>query len=136
MSVSGGGPVITSPPAGQDGRWNATLPAAPASIGGVGVNISVVDGTTGASIVLADVLFGDVVWCSGQSNLSGGNTPVAYAFNATAEIAASAAYPWVRVFTVGTYDGGSPVPLPQLSQVDLTPFECVHLQRSLLRPLD
>lgn len=117
VSVSGGGPVIASLPAGPDGRWNATLPAAPASVGGVGVNISIVDGTSGATTVLSDVLYGDVVWCSGQSNLSGGNTPVAYAFNASAEIAAAALYPWVRVFTVGTYDGGSPVPLPQLSQV-------------------
>jgi len=44
----------------------------------------------------------------------GSNPPVAYAFNASAEIAAAALYPLVRVFTVGTYDGGSPVPLPQL----------------------
>ena len=117
VSVSGGGPVVVSAPAGPDGRWNASLPASPASIGGVGVNITVAASDGGATAVLSDVLFGDVVWCSGQSNLSGGNTPVAYAFNATAEIAASAAYPWVRVFTVGTYDGGSPLPLPELSQV-------------------
>ena len=118
VSVSiGAGPTVRSAPAGPDGRWNVTLPAQPASIGGLGVNITVVDDTSGAQTVLLDVLFGDVVWCSGQSNMSGGNTPVAYAFNATEEIAASAAYTWVRVFAVGTYDGGSPLPLPQLSQV-------------------
>jgi hypothetical protein len=115
ISVAGGGPSVTSPPAGADGRWNASLPPAPIST--VGTNITFLDGASGATVTLVDVLWGDVVWCSGQSNLSGGNTPVAYAFNATEEIAAAADYPWVRVFTVGTYDGGSPAPLPQLSQV-------------------
>lgn len=78
------------------------------------MNITVIDETSGAVSVLEDVLFGDVVWCSGQSNMSGGNTPVAYAYNATEEIAASADYPWVRVFTVGTQSQGSPVPLAAL----------------------
>jgi hypothetical protein len=39
---------------------------------------------------------------------------VSYAYNATAEIAASALFPWVRVFSVGTASPGSTVPLPQL----------------------
>lgn len=50
---------VTSAPAGTDGRWNATLPATPASSGGVGVNITIFD-DSGAFTVLTDVLFGDV----------------------------------------------------------------------------
>lgn len=112
---------VTSAPAGADGRWNATLPASPASSSGIGVNITAVD-AAGAQQALINVLFGDVIWCSGQSNMSGGNTPVSYAYNATAEIAASAGYPWVRVFTVGTRSQGSPTPLDELQFAPYIPW--------------
>ena len=62
-------------------------------------NISVTDGWNSA--LLSGVLSGEVHWCSGQSNLSGGNTPVGYAFNGSSEILASKQYPWIRIFQVG-----------------------------------
>ena len=96
--------------AGADGSWNFTLPPNPA---GTGYNISIQDVASGKVQLLEDVAFGEVMWCSGQSNLSGGNTPVAYAFNATEEIAASSNYPWIRLFTVGL-PPGSPTPLAEL----------------------
>ena len=53
--------------AAGDGKWLVTLDPRPASpLKGPGETISVTDGTD--SIVLEDVLFGDVWVCSGQSN--------------------------------------------------------------------
>ena len=51
---------VTSAPAGADGKWNVTLPPSPASVGGVGVSLCVTDNTSGAQVVVVDVLFGDV----------------------------------------------------------------------------
>jgi sialate O-acetylesterase len=106
------GATTTSAPAGPDGRWVVTLPPTAAGTGHV-VNITSL-ASGGAGVSLVDVAFGEVVWCSGQSNLSGGNTPVSYAYNATAEIAAASLFPWVRVFAVGTASNGAAAPLPQL----------------------
>lgn len=122
VTVTFNGVNYTSAPAGADGRWLVMLPAMPATASGEpGYNISVVD-ASGSTAWLNRTLFGDVYWCSGQSNLSGGNTPVSYAYNASAEIAAAALYTWVRVFTVGTYGSGSPVPLPQLGYSPRIPW--------------
>lgn len=56
-----------------------------------------------------------------QSNLSGGNTPLSYAFNATEEVAAAANYPWIRLFTVGTPPGAD-APLQQLAEGPRIPW--------------
>jgi sialate O-acetylesterase len=117
--VSFAGANTTSAPTGTDGRWSVALPPTAA---GEGFTITTIDVGSGKSAVLLNVAFGDVVWCSGQSNLSGHNTPVRYAFNATAEIAAAAAYPWVRVFAVGVASQGSPAPLPQLGYDPYIPW--------------
>ena len=110
----------TSAPAGADGRWSVSLPPTAAGTGHV---INVTDlGGSGATIALVDVAFGEVFWCSGQSNLSGGNTPVSYAYNATAEIAAASLFPWVRVFAVGTASHGAAAPLPQLGFAPYIPW--------------
>jgi hypothetical protein len=53
--------------------------------------------------------------------MSGGNTPLAYAYNSTEEIAASANYPWVRLFTVGT-PPGSDTPLASLAHPPAIPW--------------
>ena len=53
--------------------------------------------------------------------MSGGNTPLAYAYNATEEIAAAGNYPWVRLFTVGTPPGASS-PLADLAQPPHLPW--------------
>ena len=93
------------------GRWEVTLPATAA---GGGHRITISDTASGVHLLLDDVSFGDVIWCTGQSNMNGGNTPVAVAFNASAEILASAGYPWVRVFAVDDADSGRTAPLDWL----------------------
>jgi sialate O-acetylesterase len=82
-------------------------------------NISVKDSWT--SVVLSGILSGEVHWCSGQSNLSGGNTPVGYAFNGTAEILASQNYPWIRLFQVG-FPPSSDKPLDLLENAPRIPW--------------
>ena len=68
------GTNYTSPPAGSDGRWQAALPAMPATGPGAGgANLTVASGAGGVA-VLTDVLFGDVLWCSGQSNMAASTT--------------------------------------------------------------
>jgi sialate O-acetylesterase len=92
-------PVISAP-AGPDGAWRVMLPPQPA--GGLPHGFSLLLSENGGerrSLSLTGILFGDVYWCGGQSNMAGSSTPVSYALDATQEIAASAAYPFIRVFT-------------------------------------
>jgi len=95
--------------AATDGSWNVFLDATAA---GGPYKISVTS-SRGESAVLEDVLFGDVWVCGGQSNMQ---FTVASAFNATAEIAAAANYPNIRVYTVGQKTT-SPTPLKELQTV-------------------
>lgn len=118
VHVEFAGAAYESLPAGADGRWSVTLPPTPA---GGPYNISATD-AGGKLAVLIGVLFGDVVWCSGQSNLSGGNTPVLYAFNGSEEVARASQFPWVRVFSVGTASRGSPIPLAALDHPPAIPW--------------
>ncbi len=53
--------------------------------------------TAGGAITLTNILFGDVILCSGQSNMQ---FTVSQAFNASTEIADSVNYPNLRVFSV------------------------------------
>jgi sialate O-acetylesterase len=96
---------------GADGVFRQALPATGA--GGpytIGVSAS-----TGESTVLSDVLFGDVFFCSGQSNMQ---FTLSQAVNASAEIAAANGYPGIRVMSVG--DGStSYTPLSQLASLQL-----------------
>lgn len=90
-----GAPPPARATAGADGVWRAALPALPATAAPFNVTFSS-DGA--ADVVLTDVLVGDVVLCSGQSNLQ---LSLQMALNATAEIAATDAFgPMVRVFYV------------------------------------
>jgi sialate O-acetylesterase len=110
------GATRTASPDAATGVWVARFPGVPK--GGpytVNVTSTLGSGAPGPSASLADVFFGLVLFASGQSNLSGGNTPLSYVFNATQEIAESALYPWVRVFSVGTTGNGSDAPLPFLA---------------------
>jgi sialate O-acetylesterase len=75
---------------GKDGAWIVTLPSTPAG----GPYELKVDGKN--SIVLSNVLVGDVYICSGQSNME---FVLKNANNAAQEIAAST-YPNIRLFTV------------------------------------
>lgn len=79
---------------GGDGSFYVGLP--PIERGGpytVQVNSS-----TGESVSLSNVLFGDVWLCGGQSNMQ---MTVNGAFNASIEIPKAENYPQIRVFTVG-----------------------------------
>ena len=58
------------------------------------------------TIVLHDVLFGDVWVCSGQSNMQ---MTVGMAFNATQEIANAGNFPKIRVFTAALVESLTPV---------------------------
>ena len=78
--------------ADSSGNWTATLTAHPAS---VSVMVEVNDGHT--SLRLENVAFGDVFFCSGQSNMQ---MPLDYSFGSAAEIAGSSAFPNVRLFSV------------------------------------
>lgn len=57
--------VVTTAQAGADGRWTATLPAQAAG-GPYTLTASADDGT---AQTLSDILIGDVLLCSGQSNM-------------------------------------------------------------------
>lgn len=118
------GSAVTATVAGQaraaapdpaTGVWVAAFSAVPAG-GPFTVNVSstLASGAPGPSAGLVDVMFGLVLFASGQSNLSGGNTPLKYVFNASQEIAQSADFPSVRILSVGTSGSGAPAPLPFL----------------------
>jgi hypothetical protein len=88
---------------GPDLTWRVCL--APQAPGGPWtVNATVAGLGSGA---LADVLFGDVWVASGQSNMA---FTVKQAFNASAECAAAAAWPALRVMTVAQTSSPTPVP--------------------------
>jgi hypothetical protein len=101
---------------GADGIWRIELPAQPASLT---PRTLVFSASTGGVVVLRDVLFGDVHFCGGQSNMEftllggvHGGVP-----NATAEIAAADQYPLIRLFTVGQ-GTNSTTPLQQLKTIE------------------
>lgn len=75
------------------------------------------------NVTLTDVWIGTLILCSGQSNLSGGNTPVSYIFNASQELAEANNFSNIRIFQVGTYaSNGSSVPLEILSYPPRIPW--------------
>ena len=84
--------------AGANGEWLVKLPAMEAG----GPHEMTVSGTN--TIRLADILVGEVWFCSGQSNME---WAVGGVVNAQEEIAA-AAYPGIRLFKVPRQTGGVP----------------------------
>lgn len=66
------------------------------------------------TLILHDVLFGDVWMCSGQSNMQ---MTVSQIFNGTEEIANAGKYPKIRVFTASLV--ASPVPVEELLSITL-----------------
>ena len=93
----------------SSGLWRQSLPAVAA---GGPYNLTFVS-SEGGSVVLTDVLFGDVYLCGGQSNMQ---FTVSSALNASAEIAA-ANYANIRVFTVGQ-GNSSATPLRDLASIE------------------
>ncbi len=91
VTVSTDGMQVTTT-AATDGRWEVRLPAHASSTQGVEVTVSG-DGTT---VVLQDVVFGDVWLCSGQSNMA---FPLRNADGGEAAIS-EADLPLIRLFVV------------------------------------
>ena len=89
--------------ADASGAWRAVLPPLPATPTPFNVTVA----TPGAAaVVLADVLVGDVLLCSGQSNLA---LSLQMALNASAEIAALDAFgPTLRVFQAAVLSAAAP----------------------------
>ena len=109
VNVTFMGLALVSLPADAAGRWSLDLPPTPAGNGPYNITASS-SSSSSSTQTLARVLFGDLVWCSGQSNLDSANTPVSYAFNATAEIAAASLFSsWVRLFKVGKAQSTTPL---------------------------
>ena len=123
LAKAGGGVVAAVPVhANAAGEWAGLLPPLPA---GGPFNITLSDVATTAAAAppstpstprvlqtLGDVLIGDVFVCSGQSNMQ---EPVSVVNNASAELAAAAAYPWIRIAAVT--ESHSSVPLRDLALV-------------------
>lgn len=118
--VSFRGHSYTSEPADANGRWAVELP--PSCATHTGVDVIVEDKACGKSGALRGVLFGEVVWCNGQSNIAGKETPLSEAFGGAEEVAGVEAYPWIRVFAVGAHGEGSRTALPLLGHAPSIPW--------------
>jgi len=99
---------------GANGIWKQALPTnIETPVGSTGVTVSSVNGE-GSTITLNDVLFGKVILCSGQSNIELVTVP--RALNATAELEAAPAFPFVRIFRTADVNEELPqidLPIPQ-----------------------
>ena len=100
--------VSSSQPANEVGAsiWSVTLdPVSDEGPFDIKVSQPLANGTL-VTIVLHDVLFGDVWICSGQSNMQ---MAVADIFNATEEINNAGNFPKIRVFTAALMPASTPV---------------------------
>jgi hypothetical protein len=85
----------TSPSAAGGFFWQVALPAIAASLVGTDIHIS---SSAGEAATLSDVLFGDVFFCSGQSNMQFAMPGV---LDAEQQIARADNYSAIRIFDVG-----------------------------------
>ncbi|MEK7767000.1 MAG: sialate O-acetylesterase, partial [bacterium] len=102
--------------AGRYGRWEARIGPFPAG----GPHTLTVAGKE--SVTIADVLFGDVWVCSGQSNMQMG---IGECLNAKQEIAA-ANQPRIRLFSVPNRIATTPAPVPVAHWDTCTPATVSH----------
>jgi sialate O-acetylesterase len=94
LTLSGASGNTTTPGlVDSEGIWRVRLP--PQAAGGP-YSLRAVSASTGESAALADVLFGDVVICGGQSNMALGMGEIN---NSTALIAAAASRPGIRIMS-------------------------------------
>ena len=84
------------------GFWKVTLAPQSAGVG----HVIVITCADGARAMLADVAFGDVMVCSGQSHMT---FSVNQDLNGTEAIGQSAKYPGIRMLTVGDASANSPL---------------------------
>ena len=98
--------------ADKHGHWQQKLPPTPASDESFTLTIK---SSSGEKATLSNVLFGEVILCSGQSNMG---YQLNWATNNSEELAAANAYPTIRLFDVGEYNR-SAVPFDDLQRVKL-----------------
>ena len=100
--------------------WSALLPLTAGSLSTT-YRITATSKLTGASTAITGVLFGDVHFCSGQSNM---DKSISYLANTTAETADMLNYPAIRLFHVGQWNGGEGGhPLtPHTPQAEVQPY--------------
>ena len=97
--------------AGSDGQWSIRLPQQASGVGPISIRIS----GTGPAQVLQDVLFGDVIVCSGQSNME---LPVIATVNQSDYANNSTQYANnIRLLQVATSDAYYNVTTPQVCSV-------------------
>ena len=88
--------------ADSSGAWTLTLPPHPASHGPHSLRFS--DG--GAAVTVSGVKFGDVLLCSGQSNMQ---QPVTLVFNGSETLVATSRYPSLHLFSVAEVASDTPL---------------------------
>ena len=100
--------------------WSALLPRTAGSLSAT-YRITATSKLTGASTSISGILFGDVHFCSGQSNM---DKSISYLANKTAETADMLNYPAIRLFHVGQWNGGEGGhPLtPHTPQTEVQPY--------------
>eukprot|EP01045_Picozoa_sp_COSAG04_P017331 COSAG04_NODE_1526_length_6459_cov_1.920283_5_plen_441_part_00 len=99
VTATFGGKALPAAKIGADGVWRVKLPATAATKTPATISFKGSDGSTAS---LKDVLFGDVILCSGQSNMQYTPHSMAGMNNLTAELAAADSYAdSIRFFTVG-----------------------------------
>jgi sialate O-acetylesterase len=108
VALNGGKVAVVATSA--DGLWVAPLPYVAASPAAYVVDIS---STAGEAASLTDVLFGEVLWCGGQSNMV---FTVGMAFGGDAAIATAGDFPGVRLMTVGHAMAPAPQPVAPIGQ--------------------
>jgi sialate O-acetylesterase len=97
---------LTSAKAGDDGKWSVTIPT-PAAGGPYTITIEASD----TSVVINNVLIGEVWFCSGQSNMEmplAGWPPVDTIMHSSKTIS-SASFPQIRLFNVQRKVSGIPL---------------------------
>ncbi len=85
----------------SNGLWSVYFKPIPASNDVYSITAS--DGSS--TVSMSNILFGDVWFCSGQSNMQ---YTVDQAFNATEEVAAANNFPMIRLFTATPIGSGQP----------------------------
>ena len=94
ISISAAGERNYTTTADKEGGWKLDMDAQPASALGVSIVLSCAQqGVPTAFVTMADVLFGDVIGCHGQSNMQFG---LSDDMNATTSCAEAIKYPHIR----------------------------------------
>jgi sialate O-acetylesterase len=109
------------------GFFNVNLPPQKASL--IGRNITFTSSNTKQTITLANILFGEVILFSGQSNME---FVLPAAINATSEIATADDYPYLRFFS-GTQQNVDTLISSKINKFNVTHNELkyIHLNWSI-----